>query len=127
MHAIPPEEIVIDLDATDAPVHGEQEGLAAIGRVLGLSTGGHSDWLQRGAFGEGAAGRRALARDPADLAREREDVRLPADPGGVAGRRRADKQQAGGAPVAGDGGAFGGWGRWLRSRVLRNRSRTVTV
>ena len=26
MHAIPPEEIVIDLDATDDPVHGEQEG-----------------------------------------------------------------------------------------------------
>lgn len=48
--------------------------------------------------GEGAAERRAPARDPADPAREREDLRLPADPCGVAGDGRA-----GGAPDTEDG------------------------
>ena len=48
--------------------------------------------------GEGAAGRRAPARDPADLARERENPRLPADPCGIAGDGKA-----GGAPDAEDG------------------------
>jgi hypothetical protein len=34
-HTAPPSQIILDLDATDDPLHGHQEGRKAVGRTTG--------------------------------------------------------------------------------------------
>ena len=55
------------------------------------------------ALGASGARHRAQSQDQGDLARQRRDLRLPADPRGALGRRRACEPEASGTPDEGAG------------------------